>query len=292
MDDMQVDGTAVYYVDATGGTVNSMPSAGGAVTVLASGLAKPVHLALDAQYVYFSDNLGGAVMRVPKTGGTPQTISATTEPRMLAVDAQNVYWVDDLHTNVWVAPKAGGTASVLASFPSSALSNTLLAQNTLSVFALRTYPYPVVPVAIAKAGGAVTPLSGVPGAFAVNDTNFYWSSNDSNSFWINVATAPLASPQQQQILLANAMIQSNGPYGITPAAIVPDTQYLVLLSLYKSNIYDTEGGIVTLDYCMNAAPKTVLDFTWAGQSFTALLAVDSSYIYWYENSMLGRVAKP
>ena len=108
VDDMAVDDTSIYFVSSGAGTVSVLPKTGGtAPRTLATGEAKPVHIALDAQYVYYSANLGGAIKRVPKNGATPAAVVVpTTQPTELVVDSQRVYWVSG--TTLSAAPSSGG----------------------------------------------------------------------------------------------------------------------------------------------------------------------------------------
>lgn len=58
------------------GSVIAVPRAGGAVTVLASKLTRPLDLGLDATTVYWKDD--GGIWKLAKTGGTPA--ATTTMP--------------------------------------------------------------------------------------------------------------------------------------------------------------------------------------------------------------------
>jgi len=119
---LAIDARAVYFNDAKAGTVNSVPLAGGAVSVLASGLQKPVGIAVDLNDVVFSEWPEGApesgtVSRVPMGGG-PVTVTATGQdrPRDLTVDDADVYW--NTSGAVHRAPLAGGPTTLVARAPS------------------------------------------------------------------------------------------------------------------------------------------------------------------------------
>jgi hypothetical protein len=69
---LAVDATYVYYTDANAGTLSKVPIAGGAATVILSGLAFPTAICVDATSIYWI-NMGtaptftdGAVMKVVK----------------------------------------------------------------------------------------------------------------------------------------------------------------------------------------------------------------------------------
>jgi hypothetical protein len=292
VNDLQVDGTNIYFVDTAGGTVNSMPNMGGTVKVLAGGLAKPTHLALDDQYVYFNEYLGGAVRRVPKAGGSPPAVvAATTEPSELVVDGQNLYWIDGITTTVWFAPKAGGAPTALYTYPPPNLSFTkFLRQNTSSVFTAFYYGMNIhngVLYQIAKTGGSapkslygwiesglnpVAPLL----ALAATDTAVYFAQQSSGSG--AVLSRALGGGPVQQIW----------PSGVA-GPLLADTSFLVasggLPAFNMSTLPAGPLGIITLSYCSNYTPLTELSVN------ATLLAMDSTYIYWSDGAMIGRVAK-
>lgn len=109
-------GDTLFFVDSERATVSSVPVAGGTVTDLATGQARPSLLALNASHVFWyngvnSDNasLEGQVMRVERAGGTPQALfeSAASPPARLLADDQHLY-VHRHAGGLWRAPVAGG----------------------------------------------------------------------------------------------------------------------------------------------------------------------------------------
>jgi hypothetical protein len=96
-----VDAASVYWTDGAGGTVNSLPFAGGTPTVIASGQSGPADLVVDGTSVYWLDT-NGSVMKAPIGGGpavtlaTGQGVSAGTMASAIAVDATSVYWTQTL----------------------------------------------------------------------------------------------------------------------------------------------------------------------------------------------------
>jgi hypothetical protein len=95
---LAVDGTSVYWADASLHAVMSTPLGGGAITALASGQNTPVWVAVDATSVYWTDALplsSGSVVKVPIGGGSPTTlVTGQSSPCGLAVDDTSLYWGD------------------------------------------------------------------------------------------------------------------------------------------------------------------------------------------------------
>lgn len=88
---MSYDGTNVYWLDSTAGSVLKAPASGaGPVTVLAA-ISGASGIFVDSTYVYFSD--ASAIRRVPVAGGTTDTfnISAGT-PQLISVDSTNLFF--------------------------------------------------------------------------------------------------------------------------------------------------------------------------------------------------------
>ncbi|MDI3287829.1 DUF5050 domain-containing protein [Polyangium sp. 15x6] len=99
--ELEVDGTNVYWVEPSAGTLMKAPKVGGAPAVLAKDLADPVSLTLDGKHVYVtlrskdggSDDERG-VIRVPKEGGDVADVARGPQISAydVAVDATHVYW--------------------------------------------------------------------------------------------------------------------------------------------------------------------------------------------------------
>jgi hypothetical protein len=86
-----------YNNDGPGATVMMIPIAGGAPTVLASGIRTPFGIAVGRSNIYWtSDN---AVKQIPIGGGPTTTVvpaDAFTGPFAIAVDETNVYWTNSI----------------------------------------------------------------------------------------------------------------------------------------------------------------------------------------------------
>jgi hypothetical protein len=98
-----VDDSRVYV--ASGDSVFSLPLRGGTPQRLASGLANPRYLAVDATGIYVANFgtdtggawLGGSVSRIPLEGGTPVTLaSGQDEIGPIVLDANSVFWAREL----------------------------------------------------------------------------------------------------------------------------------------------------------------------------------------------------
>ncbi|MDI1431843.1 hypothetical protein [Polyangium sorediatum] len=99
--ELAVDGTNVYWVEPSAGTLMKVPKEGGTPVVLAKDLADPVSLTLDGDSVYVTlrGKDGGSldergVLRVPKEGGDVADVARGPQISAfdVAVDAEHVYW--------------------------------------------------------------------------------------------------------------------------------------------------------------------------------------------------------
>lgn len=96
------DGSWVYWVSFTQGTLRRAPAVGGGpATTLASGLNHPCWAAVDDTYVYWKSQWAGTIKRMPKAGGTPTTIASgqSFEPQQMGLyaspvvsDGKYIYW--------------------------------------------------------------------------------------------------------------------------------------------------------------------------------------------------------
>lgn len=107
----------LYGVDNTSGMAARLPVGGGSVEVLASGLANPSDIALDAQALYTAELVGdtGRIVRVPLAGGAVTTVSSDLDnPRSVDVIGGRVYYPGVVRSGVtplmgvWTATGAGG----------------------------------------------------------------------------------------------------------------------------------------------------------------------------------------
>src|SRR6516225_5988692 len=143
-------------------------------TVLATALASPVALALDADFVYVANADDGSVVKVRKDGGGVQTLAVTTPGlRGIAVDSQAVYVTNEMQGTVSKIP--GGPIATGLDHPGAivAAASGLYWLNRGS-----TGGAPGSAMALLSSGGAMItiwsrPLTS-PAAITVDDSQLYW----------------------------------------------------------------------------------------------------------------------
>lgn len=162
---LAVAGTTLYWTDTLGGTVNSIPVAGGSPTVVASAQAAPTHLQVVGGDVFWLASGEKKIMKAALAAGTPTLVVAAP-----ATDGQ-------------VGGFAVTADGLTVYFSSSKADTTVRPQGTISK--------------VAAAGGAITVLAaqdhGVPSAVAVDGTTVAFPVNgngDVNA--ISFASATLA----------------------------------------------------------------------------------------------------
>jgi len=192
-----VDGTRVYWADASQGTVGEVPLGGGSVTVLATGRPQLGPLTVDGTNVYWVDYQAGTVNEVPVGGGTVTTLATgQSAPLSITTDGTNVYWGTS-NGKVQEVPVGGGTVTTLATGQGA---NSLAVDGTDVYWANDGAPsfyYPAggtvnkVPIG----GGTVTTLASGQvnlSSVAVDGTNVYWATwGTSPSFHGTVREVPL-----------------------------------------------------------------------------------------------------
>jgi hypothetical protein len=191
--DLAVDAGTVYLTNPAAGTINSVPSAGGPVTTLASGPWSPLTIAVDAANVYWMDASSGSAMKVPVHGGPVVTLSAASSmPPMNGVNfygiaalplpvapgqtAQSVYFSrEDNAGNSnagWLlsVPTSGGSAVTLTSINS--VPGKFFTVDDASMYWLDVSGVMSMP----SGGGVPVTLVTSPGvnAIAVDATSLYW----------------------------------------------------------------------------------------------------------------------
>jgi hypothetical protein len=192
--DVVVDGAhldwATYLYDtgelappeAHPGSVMTMPSSGGAWTILANG-AYAASIASDADAIYWTTFPGGSVMKVARDGGAPTmlfgggagfdaSIDGGAALGSIAVDATAVYWTDLTNDRVMKVGHDGVGATQLATGQGDPYDIAVDGDN---VYWTNRGDGRVVKVS--RDGGApVTLASGrhEPVEIAIDEMNVYW----------------------------------------------------------------------------------------------------------------------
>lgn len=96
-------GSGSNGVSTSSGSSNNTASG---PTALVSGLNDPLGIAVDGTSVYWVHLSGGTVMKVPVIGGTPAMLaSGQSSPNLIAVDANSVYWTNSNDGTLVKSPK-------------------------------------------------------------------------------------------------------------------------------------------------------------------------------------------
>src|SRR5208283_1192332 len=95
LDSAHVYWTNSDYGSMKGGSVASVPLAGGKITTLATSQYQPEAIAVSASDVFFCDSTN--FVRVPSGGGSSKTLESSDYPYAVAVDSTNIYWTDGLN---------------------------------------------------------------------------------------------------------------------------------------------------------------------------------------------------
>ncbi|MFR9750648.1 IPT/TIG domain-containing protein [Nocardia sp. 004] len=121
-------GGLLFFTDGipATGSVYSVPVAGGAPTLLATGLALPLGLARVGNLLYICEGAAGQVSTVPVTGGTPTPlVTGLTNPPDITVSGSTLFITDAGTGQVVSAPITGtATPTVVATSPTDAFGIT------------------------------------------------------------------------------------------------------------------------------------------------------------------------
>jgi len=278
--DISVVDSNVYWIDPTEQTLDSMPLAGGNVTVLASGLNMPGAMVLNATTAFWTESgsfsgcclqMGeGSIKQVPLAGGSVSTVLAGLDgPTTLAVDSNKLVW-----NEVWrvaEAPLAGGTTTTLVSGIASAMARIAVAQT--NIYILDGGMIKVLPLT----GGTVEKLAsahfgliddlGVRSQdIAADDTSVYWTVKGFN-----------AAPIVQKIALAGG-----APVTLANEFIITNPQDCYWrIAVDSQHVYWSEAsatfpvGCAVKNVPVNGgAITTVID-----HSFVTDFAVDGANVY-------------
>lgn len=109
--DVAIDDTNIYWSErgiasAEGKVIRANKADGAGLVELATGLARPEGIAVDATHLYWASSGDGTINKVPIAGGAPVIIATgQVQPENLAVDGTHVYWTDTVANVVVKAPK-------------------------------------------------------------------------------------------------------------------------------------------------------------------------------------------
>ena len=259
---LAVNSSSAFWTETGGGTVNSVPLAGGTPGTLASGGTNPLAIAIDSSSVYWTDDGNGTVMKTGLTGGTATTLSSGgTNPAGLAIDLTSVYWTDNGKNTVMKAPLGGGSASTLA----SAQGPLLMAVDSASVYWADNTSGNLLKVALG--GGTPTTLASgqsSPYDVVVDSASAYWTD------------------------YAGGTVMKVALGGGTPVTLASGQSSPIHLAVDSANLYWTNytGGTV-MKVAVAGGTATTLA---SGQGAPMGITVDSSSVYWTVYTTTGSVS--
>jgi hypothetical protein len=96
-------------------TILKVPSSGGAVTTIASGLPFVSDFVVDGTNIYFAEQDTGQIKKISVNGGSPTYLASIRRgsKTILAVNEQTLYWIDQI--NVGAVSIYGGTQKIICS---------------------------------------------------------------------------------------------------------------------------------------------------------------------------------
>jgi hypothetical protein len=271
---MTLDAKNVYWTSAGDGTVQSVPKVGGGVSILATGIAAPYGIGVNATSLYFTSEgtaansfTDGAVFALGLAKGSMLVTlaSARKRPRQLRLDGANVYWLDQgiaTGDGALVACALGGCANnptllagPLADPYGLAIDGTSAYYSEIMAGSVKSIPL---------AGGMTpTPLGlgqDQPNGVAVDAKNVYWADFDDGS----LQSAPIKGGGSNTLATAKGY----------PQDIVTDGTYVYFTD---TKFAPGEGAVMRCPVAGCAGSPLPL----AGGTPSALdLAVDDTYVYW------------
>ncbi|MBV8402851.1 MAG: hypothetical protein JO203_01540 [Gammaproteobacteria bacterium] len=274
-----LSGNSLVWIDSA--AVNSIPTAGGAITKLAGITGTPIDLLFDGANVEWSEltNVGlhgesGAIRSVPLGGGTVTVLHQGGDaPRQLQRDNQaRINWTEGgpvgetegfgriardglTGSEEPVVGGVSGNPAMLAAAP-----GMLLIADQWRVKSIALPPAPGLPTGMAAT--LVAPAGGSIGGLTSDGTSVYW--DDIN--W-QVSKAPLAGGAVT-VLVAHEATGNSGPGG--PIRVAPN-----------GNLYWVAGTAtpVNLLSAPTAAPSAAVTGIAMGIAAVTDLAVDSTSVY-------------
>jgi hypothetical protein len=281
---LAVSGSDVYWASVAWdsdagpsgwGTVQTVTTDGGAVTVLGAGLL-PLSVVADDANVYWTtmesrDDAGvqiqGAqILRTPRAGGTTTVLlSGANITAALAIDAQNLYWGAGATAGatggvVMAMPLAGGTPTTLATASTGQNVDAVAADGEAVYWATHMYSQANVPsgtlskVTLATRVVSTLAATELPAAVTVGPSGVYWTDNG-RVLTVGLDGGPVTT-------IATSDTGTTGPVAIDAASVY----WSDAANIWKAPL----GG---------GAP-TVLAPLRQGYGAATGLAVDGTSVYW------------
>lgn len=186
-----LDMDGMVWVDGEGATGDrrilrcGLPCAGNP-TVIASGLAYPEDIAVDARAVYWADTNDGSIRTCPLDGcsGSPAILaSGETNPRGIAVDGASIYYTAFFHVVKCPLAGCGVNRTVLASNVASPWG---IAVDESAAYWIDYADGTVATCNLAGCGDHATALFSTqqdeyPEALVIDDTTVYWANAHSTT---------------------------------------------------------------------------------------------------------------
>jgi hypothetical protein len=285
---LTIDGTNVYWGSGfnTGGTVWSVPIAGGCPSMLVTNQQAPHGMASDGTNLFYANegtNNGGngSIQRIPIAGGTPTPIATGQAfPTDVAVDATNVYWVNSGDGSVWKSDKATPNPINLVTGAGNGHAVHLRVDATNVYYTDHTSGFVYrVPIAGGTAVQMTTQVNGV-GYLALDSQNVYYGANNATN---------------NSEVLSVALNASQA----TPSPIVSKLPYINGVETDGTSLWYAEQSNIN-PYQANTGE--IHRATVGGQNDTILaskqngancIAVDSKSVYWINagGGMISKTAK-
>ena len=261
------DADTLYWTNFGGGTVMSIPKAGGTATTLATGQIEPLGISVNATSVYWA-NYGSTTVQQVYLNGTNLTTVAMgqTAPAATALDATHLYWANYAGTPSVFKANLDGTNPVVLAMSQGGAS-------CLVVDATAVYWVDYVDGAVRRVNLDGTNLltlamgQAAPNFCALDATNFYWTSSGSSTTATGTVNQIVKDGSTPAIAIATSQA--------LPSGIAVDGSTIFWLNEHASTVVSAPVG---------GGASTVLAMT--GHD-PINVVVDAKGIYWTVYGMGG-----